>query len=103
MPSLPVDTSLTGYTSGSVDRQDAIYRNRQRPQPYPLLQNDSGYETGAHSSPSKLSNSAPSCLLSLAHSAKCHPVLSNEANFVSESDIECYESDTYKFSTYYEA
>ena len=43
MAAPPVDTSMMGYTSGSVDRQDDIYRNRQRLQPYPLVQNDSGY------------------------------------------------------------
>ncbi|KAI9721200.1 MAG: hypothetical protein M1812_002361 [Candelaria pacifica] len=96
MPAPPVDTSLTGYKSGSVDRQDDIYRNRERPQPYPIVQNDSGFESATHlrfnNSSTSSSSSSPS-LLGLANSLKGEALLSNDFNFASKSVVDCYESD----------
>ena len=94
----PVDTSLTGYTSGSVDRQNDIYRNRQRPQPYPLVQNDSGYESATQASLSSLLPSSSPSLLGLADSVKCCKLLDNDSNFASETVIECYQSDSHSIS-----
>ena len=100
MTTLPFDTSLTGYVSGSLDKQDDIYRNRQRPQPYPLVQTDSGYGSAT---PMRLdsvltSSSSPTSLLGLADLVKCNELLTNASNFASESVIECYESDFYSTS-----
>lgn len=98
MPAPPVDTSLTGYTSGSVDRQDDIYRIRQRPQPYPLAQNDSGYESATHASFSSLRPSSSPSMLGLADSVKCCSLLDNDSNFASETVVECYQSDPHSIS-----
>lgn len=89
----PIDTSLTGYTSGSVDRQDAIYRNRKRPQPYPLINNDSGYETASYLHLGKAQASSAPSLLGLADSVKCTELLNNDSNFAVESMVGCYQSD----------
>ena len=99
MAPLPVDTSMTGYTSGSVDRQDDIYRNRRRPQSSPLAQTDSGYGSAVkidHNSPQVLS--CPS-LLSLANSVKCSELLNNDSNFALHMAVECYESGGSSMST----
>jgi hypothetical protein len=94
----PVDTSMTGYTSGSVDRQDDMYRNRQRPQPYALSQNAPGYDSTNLHSGSLQTLSSPS-LLGLANLVKCSELLDNDSNFASDTVIECYESDSYSIST----
>lgn len=103
MAAPPVDTSMTGYTSGSVDSQDDIYRNRQRFQPYPLVQNDSAYGAAIkiHSSSLHLPPvlSSPS-LLSLANSVKCSELLNNDSNFALYTAVECYESDDCLISMY---
>ena len=103
MAAPPVDTSMTGYTSGSVDRQDDIYRNRQRIQPYPLVQNDSGYGAAVriHSSSLQVPPvlSSPS-LLSFANSVKCSELLNNDSNFAPNTAVECYESDDCLISMY---
>lgn len=93
MATLPIDTSLAGYKSGSTDRQDDIYRNRQRPQPYPLTQADSGYESATHLHVDKVSTSSSPSLLSLANLVKCDELLKNDSNFASETVVDCYESD----------
>lgn len=99
MPAQPVDTSLTGYLSGSVDRQDDIYRDRQRPQPYPLVQNDSGYESATHASSSSLLASSSPSLIGLANSVKCSELLDNHLNFAPATVVECYQSDSHSIST----
>lgn len=98
MPTRPIDTSLTGYKSGSVDNQDDIYRNRQRPQPHPLVQTDSGYGSATPLPfDSVLSSSSPS-LLGLADLVKCNELLKNDSNFASETVVDCYESDFHSVS-----
>ena len=98
MAALPVDTSLTGYKSGSIDKQDAIYRNRQRPQPYALVQTDSGYGSATHSSFERVLTASSSSLLSLADLVKCDKLLKNDSNFASQTVVDCYESDFHSIS-----
>lgn len=99
MPAPPVDTSLTGYTSGSVDRQDDIYRNRQRPQPYPLVPTDSGYESASQIRGNSLKALPAPSLLGLANLVKCNELLNNNSNFASKTNIDCYRSDFHSIST----
>lgn len=102
MAAPPVDTSMMGYASGSVDGQDDIYRNRQRLQPYPLLPNDSGYAS-TMKVPS-IRHQVPSypSLLTLANSVKCNELLSNESNFAAHTTVECYESNDCSISTFWD-
>ena len=93
MAAPPVDTSMMGYTSGSVDRQDDIYRNRQRLQPYPLVQNDSGYGSSMKIPSSRLQVLSSPSLLTIANSVKCSELLNNDSNFAPNTAVECYESD----------
>lgn len=94
----PVDTSMTGYTSGSVDGQDDIYRNRQRFPPYPLVQNDSASGSAIKTPSGSLQVLSSPSLLSLANSVKCNALLSNNSNFAPNMAVECYESDDYSIS-----
>lgn len=94
----PVDTSLTGYKSGSIDKQDAIYRNRQRPQPYPLVQADSGYGSATSMRLDSALTSSSTSMLGAADLVKCNELLQNVANFASETAVDCYESDFYTMS-----
>ena len=98
MSAPPVDRSLTGYASGSVDKQDAIYRNQQ-PQPHPLVQNDSGYESATHLAFKSLPTSSSPSLLGLADSLKCNELLNRDSNFALETVVECYQSDSHSLST----
>ena len=93
MATLPVDTSMMGYKSGSVDGQDAIYRNRQRLQPYPLIQVDSGYGSTMKIPSSRLPVLSSPSLLTIANSVKCSELLSSDSNFAPNTAVECYESD----------
>ena len=93
MSAAPVDTSLTGCTSGSVDRQDDIYRNRQRPQPYQPGYNDPGYKFATHLRFGNLRASLSPSLLGLADSVKCNELLNNDSNFALKTLVECYQSD----------
>ena len=103
MPAVPVDTSLTGYTSGSVDRQDDIYRNRQRPQLHQLGSSDSGYDSATHLRFGSLRASSSSSLLGLADSVKCNELLNNGSNFALKTVVECYQSDFRSISVYCDA
>ena len=90
----PVDTSVTGYQSGSVDRQDDIYRHRlQRPQPRPLVQHDSGYESAANVHSSSLGSLSSKSFLTFADSVKCSKLLENKSNFAPSTVVECFECD----------
>lgn len=100
MPAPPVDTSLRGYKSGSVDRQDDIYRNRQRPQPYPLIPNDSGYESASHLRFNNLQELSSPSLLGLANLVKCDELLNNSSNFALKTTLECYQSGFHSISMY---
>lgn len=93
MAALPIDTSITGYTSGSVDKQDDIYRNRPRLQPYPIVQNDSGYGSAIKIHSSSFQTPSSSSFLSFVDSVKCSELLNNESNFAPSTAVECYESD----------
>ena len=99
MAAPPVDTSITGYTWGFVNRQDDIYRNRQRVQPYSPAQSDLGYDSAITIQPSSLQASSPPSLLSLANSVKCSELLNNDSNFAPNT-AECYESDDCSMSMY---
>ncbi|MCJ1464647.1 hypothetical protein MMC07_003260 [Pseudocyphellaria aurata] len=99
MPTPPVDTSLTGYKSGSVDRQDDIYRKRQRPQPYPIVPTDSGYESACQIHGQSLKALPSPSLLGLANLVKSNELLDNNSNFASKTDIDCYQSDSRSIST----
>ena len=99
MATPPFDTSMTGYTSGSIDRQDDIYRNRQRYRPYPPVQKDSAYGSAITIHSSSLQESSSHSLLSLADSVKCSALLSNDSNFAPNTAVECYESDDCSIST----
>ena len=89
----PVDTSMTGYVSGSVDKQDDIYRNRRRPQARPIVQNDSGYGSGIKLRSSSFRAETSTSLLTLANSVRSTQLLDNDFNFASSTTVECYESD----------
>ena len=95
----PVDTSMTGYVSGSLDKQDDTYRNRQRPQPTPLVQNESGYGSAIKSRSSILQTQSAKSLLTLANAVTSSELLNNESNFASTTAVECYESDGCSIST----
>ena len=84
---------MMGYKSASVDRQDDIYRNRQRLQPFPLVQNDSGYGSTMQIPSSRLQVLSSPSLLTIANSVKCGELLNNEPNFAPNTAVECYESD----------
>lgn len=98
MAALPIDTSITGYTSGSVDKQDDIYRNRPRLQPYPLVQQDSGYGSAIKIHSTSLQDPSSSSFLSFVNSVKCSEMLNNESNFAPSTAVECYESDNSSMS-----
>ena len=102
MPAVPVDTSLTGYTSGSVDKQDDIYRKQQRPQPHQLGYSNSSYDSAIHLRFGSLRASSSS-LLGLADSVKCHELLNNDSNFALKTVVECYQSDFRSISMYCDA
>ncbi|MCJ1272789.1 hypothetical protein MMC21_000578 [Puttea exsequens] len=93
MAPLPIDISMTGYVPGTVDGKNDIYRNRKRLQPYPLVQNDSGYESTINSHSSSLPSLPSPSFLSLASFVKCSELLNNESNFSSSTAVECYEGD----------
>lgn len=95
----PVDTSMTGYVSGSLDRQDDIYRNRQQPQPTPLVPNDSGYGSAIKSRSSSLQTQSAKSLLTLSNAVTNSELLNNESNFAPTTAVECYESDGCSIST----
>lgn len=84
MAAPPADTSMTGYVSGSVDRQ---------PQPFPIVQYDSGYGSAIKSHSSSLQVLSSPSLLNLANSVKCSELLNNDSNFATNTAVECYESD----------
>ena len=90
----PVDTSVTGYCSGSVaPRQDDIYRNSQRPPPHVLTNNDSGY--GSDFKIDHLNFQVPPSLslLGMAALAQCQELLDNPSNFAPSTSVDCFESD----------
>ena len=88
----PFNTSLTGYVSGSIDKQNDLYRNRQRPQPHPLVHEDSGYESAPHVRLSNLARSNATSLLDLANALHSFDLLENKSNFSGETSIEYYEA-----------
>ncbi|MCJ1230832.1 hypothetical protein MMC12_007506, partial [Toensbergia leucococca] len=92
MAALPIDTSLTGYASGSLDGQNDIYRSRQRPQPHPLV-HDSGYGSAIKNYSSSIQTIPSRSLISLANSIQCQELLNNDSNFAPYTAVECYESD----------
>ena len=96
----PVDTSVTKYQSGSVDRQDDIYRNRRRPQPLPFMQHDSGYESAANIHSSSLGSLPSKSLLTFANSVKCSELLDNDANFAPSTVVEGYQCDNHSIREY---
>ena len=81
MGTLPIDTSTAGFTSGSVDRQDDTYRNRERPKPLPLIHSDEGYGSAEDVHSSSLQSMSSSSLFGLANSVKCDQLLKNGSNF----------------------
>lgn len=107
MPAVPVDTSLTGYTSGSVGKQDDIYRKQQRPQPHQFGYNnssyDSAYDSASHLRFGTLRDLSSSSLLGLADSVKCNELLKNDSNFALKTAVECYQSDSRSISMYCDA
>lgn len=100
MSSPRFDTSLAGYKSGSLDKQNHIYRKQQRPQPYPLVQNDSGYESATDFGFDSVLASSSTSLLGLANSIECRKLLQKDSNFASETIVDCYESDDHSISMY---
>ena len=92
MVALYVDTFMVGYTSGSVVGQDYVYRNRQRLQPYPLVQNESGYGSTMRISWSPYQVLLSPSLLTFANYVKCSELHINDSNFAPHTAVESYES-----------
>lgn len=86
-----------GY--GSLDKQDDRYRNRQRPQPFPLVGTGSGCDSAINMHTSSLQLLSSPSLLAVANYVKCSELLNNDSNFASSTAVECYESDGYSIST----
>ena len=93
-----IDTSMTGYVSGTINRQDDIYRNRPPLQPYPLVQNDSGYGSATKINSSSLQVLSSPTILSLANSVKCSELLNNDSNFAPNTTVDLYECDELSMS-----
>ncbi|KAI9891091.1 MAG: hypothetical protein M1814_003290 [Vezdaea aestivalis] len=96
----PVDTSLTGYVSGSVDKQDEIYRNRKRPAPKPIQREDSGYDSAGNLGFKSFSTSSSAPLIGLANTASAAKLLNNDSNFAGKTDFDCYIGDGSSISEY---
>lgn len=97
MPTLSCDKSDKPEL---IDKHNGIYRNQQRPQPYPSIQPDSGYGSTTSIRLDSVLTSATPSLLGLADRVKCTELLKNTSNFAKETAVECYESNFCSISTF---